>query len=332
MLAVLLLCAAVCRLGSSRDSETVLYGERFRIRLSRTAQDLTFWPGLDVVYILWTSEDGLASLDPRHSLDGGYFVINQMTQLDTGQYNVWEKNYSVSSVDISVVANQQTYDLTPGDSVNFQYDLPFTSCNVFFTPEGYLRKGAEIVRRGRVQYRRNCRAFSISQPCKFNIEGGDTSCSGTYEIKDDKENTALQVTLTVRDHSDLDSYGLVGIAAFISPALCFCLKCCCCRKSGLKKDSSDSEGSDADSTQMQCKGEPVRLGPTVEELPYPAGPPLTPTAPLILNSHHSQPPSYEEAMALTEETSGSPHFFTSTAEPRVGVMGVQNCHGPHVDI
>ncbi|KAM8848653.1 uncharacterized protein ACB058_012271 [Synchiropus picturatus] len=329
MLAALLLCAAVCRLGSSRDYETVLYGEKFRIRLLRSAHTLTFLSHPDEVHILWASEMGLASLDPRHSLDGGYFVINQMTQWDNGQYDLWDKNdHRVSSVDISVVANQQNYDLTPGESVNFQYDLPFTSCNVFFTPEGYLIEGAELVRRGRVQYRGNCRAISVSRPCKFNIEGVDTSCSGTYEIKDDDGNTALQVTLTVRDHSDFDSYGLVGIAAFISPALCFCLKCCCCRKSGLKKDSSDSEGSDADSTQMQNESEPVRLGPTVEELPYPAGPPLTPTAPLvsnslILNSHHSQPPSYEEAMALTEETSGSPHFFTSTAEPRVGVMGVQ---------
>ncbi|KAM8847916.1 uncharacterized protein ACB058_011730 [Synchiropus picturatus] len=331
MLAVLLLLCSAVVLGSSQDYQELLYGEGFRIELQIRARSLTIRTDPYGVKVLWAAEKPRDTVDPRHSVEANYFVMNQMTQWDNGRYDLLDKyNNRLFSVNIRVVAHEKTYNLDPGESVNFQYDLPFTSCNVFFTPEDYRVDDAELVRRGRVQYRRNCRAISISRPCKFNIESVDTSCSGTYEIKDDKENTALQVTLTVKESSgpDIPAYGWVGISAAISSTLCYCLKCCCCSKSGSKKDSSEAAEDaavDADPTQMQYESEPIRLGPreTVEELPYPAEPPPPPSAPLIHNSSVSQPPSYEEALALTEETGGSPHLLTSSAEPRFEFTGMK---------
>lgn len=332
MLGALLLCALV-GLGSSTDYETLHYGENFKIFLPRRAYSLTLRTSPDEPKVLWRSQR-LIHHDPKHSLVGSYFFIEGVSQRNNGQYDLWdENNHRLSSVTITVRARGESYDLSTGDELDLEYDLPYTSCNVFFTPKDQF-EAVELVRKGRVLDRRN-RRISFYRPCHINMEVS-TGSSGLYEVKDNNGDTALVVTLTVTDPSssasNIPSYGWVGIAATISSTLCYCLKCCCCGKSSSKdssdegaEDAAENATGDADPSLMQYVSEPVHLGPreTVEELPHSTEPTPAPSTPLIHNSNISQPPSYEEALSLPEETGGTLHLLSSTEEPRFEFTGIR---------
>lgn len=90
-------------LGLSYDE--LEYGSSYTMRLSRRAETLTFIPWHSIhVTILWKRDDPSASEDSRRKVRGSLFMINSLTQQDSGAYIVRDTDHlTLSDKTIRVV-------------------------------------------------------------------------------------------------------------------------------------------------------------------------------------------------------------------------------------
>lgn len=316
MMIVLLLLAACCCVGYSYETEE--YGNTFMMRLVRKAQTLELTQEhRSEPTVLWKRDDPPAREDSRRRVSGSYFVIDKLTQRDSGRYIMRDKDgIAVSVRTIAVVASRSSFERVAGKGFNFAYNLEPNSCHIYFYPTSdYDGREIHLVYNGRFfddQYL--CTGFEFLEPCGLFNDDLQESCSGRFEVRDSKGNNALVVTLEVEAKPFDPSKIGIGIGIFFAViSCCTCLRRCCCGKSSSKKDESETPEAEPAVHYHEYDHEPV--GPRPEQVSRPSGmqPSYTPTDPLIHNPPTmSAPPAYSEVFGLTD--SDAPALsFTSDA-------------------
>lgn len=79
--------------------ETKEYGDTHRMKLHRKAESLEFSPNYNTdKTVLWKRDDPSAREDSRRRVVGSYLVIYNLTQEDSGQYKMRDKNQILLSI------------------------------------------------------------------------------------------------------------------------------------------------------------------------------------------------------------------------------------------
>lgn len=82
--------------------ETKFYGQIFKMRTHVMAKTWEFSPsGAQQPTVLW--EKGRSVKDSRRKLVGNYFIVYNLTQLDSGQYTLNDRNQVLYYSDLEVV-------------------------------------------------------------------------------------------------------------------------------------------------------------------------------------------------------------------------------------
>ncbi|XP_072251904.1 uncharacterized protein [Leuresthes tenuis] len=343
MLRLFFLSACVC-VGLSYDTYAeVEYGNRHRMRVQRTVRLIEFVPTHSSnSTILWKQDDPEASEAARRRMVGRYYMINNVTQRDSGQYILRDRGWTpLSTKTVEVVANTRTLSLTPGEQLRFTFDLPPNSCNIYFFPEGGDRE-TQIVRHGRLldSNQRGCAGSQLLKPCGILNEAVQESCAGHFEIRDNNDDTALRVSLEIKPSEFNSSYLMAGGGAFLFALLSCCLKHCCCGKSSKKKNGSefdDAAAAEHSEYYQEYDHEPVGPRPNQHtgssEAPNPTQPSQTLTGPLIHNPQIELLPAYSEVSAPAERADSPTVLLYSPYEPRFEVKGINfNSDTPHSDV
>ncbi|XP_073343769.1 uncharacterized protein [Pagrus major] len=326
MMEVLLLLCACFYVGLSYDE--LEYGSSYTLRLHRKAQSLTFTPRYDEsnVTILWKRDDPPASQDSRRKVMGSYYMINPLTQEDSGTYIMRDKDRLPLSVrTIRVVALVMTFKNTAGESFNFAFDLEPTSCHIYFITESD-RVEHQIVRHGRLRPNLECQGFEMSGRCGVSNSNPQKSCSGRYEVRDSKGNRALVATVEVEALPPFDTKKIgMGIGIFFAVVgCCGCLKRCCCGKSSSKEEQPETPDEEPAVHYHDYDHESV--GP---RQPYPAQPSHTPTGLLINNPPTTVPPAYSEVFLAPAEPTVAPTVpVESDGQPRFELKGTSFSSAP----
>ncbi|XP_034546708.1 uncharacterized protein LOC117817987 isoform X2 [Notolabrus celidotus] len=306
---VLLLLGASLSLGLSYDE--VNYGETYRIRIQRRTHTIKhIKPYSSSVTILWNRDDPPATGDSRTKLEGSYFLINSVTQRDSGIYTLRDKDQNhMSTKTLEVISLSRFETLKSGDLLTFGFDLKKEFCNIYFYPNDEYE--IPIALQGSMTYEdeHDCSGFDINMGqyyCSITIEHVNAGCNGRFEIRDQHDNKASVLTLEVESSVVLDTptYISIGGTAFLVVAFCCCcVKCCkrCHGKKGSSKknrsESPDADSPDADSPDSDADSatnfptynrEPV--GPRRDQISqpseplYPAPPSYSPCRPLVTAS------------------------------------------------
>ncbi|XP_044220677.1 uncharacterized protein LOC122991108 isoform X1 [Thunnus albacares] len=123
-----------------------------------------------------------------------------------GRFEVRDQNGNMALVvSLKMKPNRRSYELSPGERLDFTFDLEPNSCNIYFISESDLNLKefeTEIVRQGRLQRKGsdevNCGGFQLSKPCGILIESLQSSCGGRFEVIDQHGNKALVVSLKMK--------------------------------------------------------------------------------------------------------------------------------------
>ncbi|XP_040903458.1 uncharacterized protein LOC121188032 isoform X2 [Toxotes jaculatrix] len=350
MMRVLLLCACVCMGFSYNRHYEREYGNSHNILMLSTAHSIKFIPqhssnGM----ILWSLDNPSVSDDGRRKVKGIYYVINSLTQRDSGRYIVSDKNQRVLSTQtIEVIAKSQHFAKRAGGQLMFTFNLEPNSCNIYFLPENdrtYTKSKTQIVRKGRLQHNFDefeCGEFDLLMPCGIVNQNLRASCSGRFEVRDRNDDMALEVLLEVEPQEDSSLYA-IGFGAFLAVTFCCtCVRLCCCGKSSSGKDSSETSAAEEPavpcpkyshrvsvSSKLQYDHEPVPVAPRLEQPSEPswthppAQPSYSPTAPLIHNPPTVNVPcTYPEVSDAAEQADAPTVPLCSDPEPRFEVKGM----------
>lgn len=318
MIGLLLLCAFVS-LGLSDDE--LYYGDRFSIRLSRKAQTLEYSTDYRSSWkIIWNRDDPPASEDSRHKVQGSYYVIESVTQRDSGIYKLKDKGRRFLWTETLEVKPHMDHELrNPGEHIHINFDLQPDSCNIYFIPES--EHEYEIVLQGRLvsRYEDACTGFEMSNQCGIINDNLDMTCNGRFEVRDELNNKAFVMTLEMESLStdfDVSTFGSIMGTVFIVLGCCCYLKHCCCKKSSSKKREPESPDSAPAANYLTYDREPAaprREQPS--ETLYPAVPSYNPSRPLIHNPPASVPPAYSEVCAPVDVEEDAPTLPVPAEDP-----------------
>ncbi|XP_026212907.1 uncharacterized protein LOC113160070 [Anabas testudineus] len=331
MIVLLLLGSSVCVGLSHGVSED--YGTSHRMYLDPNVHSIEFKPVYkSEVTVLWKRDEPPASFDSRKHVIGSYYVINNLTQRDSGRYILKDKNQrTLSTKTIDVKEITRLYTLYPDEELSFTFDLQLNSCNIYFFPKNDHEQSyfiSRLVRRGRLQeglYRFDCTGFDLQKPCGIFNKAVQMSCEGRFEIRDQNDDMALEVELVIKTHKD-PLYTAIGVTGFIVALIgCCCVKCCCCGKSSSEKNDSETAAQPAvnfhEYNRPAGPGQDQSSPPTMT--PYPVVPPYIPTDPLVHNhSTGNMPSSYSEVSAPAEKPDAATAPLCSDIEPRFELKGV----------
>ncbi|XP_071313941.1 uncharacterized protein [Trachinotus anak] len=332
---VLLLLAVSVRLGVSYYEEE-WYGNTHRMRLHKRAHSITFIPkSSSNEMILWKRDDPPASEDSRRKIMGAHFVINKLTQRDSGRYIVSDIDKKMLfTTTIAVIANTLSFTLSPGQQFNFTFhSLEPNSCNIYFFPENDHDLGTtkiELVRHGRLQLHFDefdCAEFELLKPCGILIKDVQMSCSGHFEVKDQDDNKALVVSLHMESVHKDPYHLVVAVGGVFAALFCYCCaKSCCCGKSSSKEESSETTAVAAEPAVRYHEHDHRPVSPRRAHLSQPSGthyPARPSTSPLI---HHAPtanvPPAYSEVSAPAEQADAPTVPLCSDPEPRFELKGM----------
>ncbi|KAK1903587.1 Glutamate 5-kinase [Dissostichus eleginoides] len=206
MIVLLVLGAFVCT-GLAEKRYDVGYGDSLNLQVPRKPKSFEFTRKFSSnVTILWKWGEPLTSLDGRRKYTGIFFEMYNLTQKDMGHYRFRGKEQNeLSTYTIEVKAKTKSFQKSPGKHLRFSAKLEPNFCNVYFFPEGKLRRRMSevvIVRRGKLQRHLDelgLVGFDLNEPCGIYIEAIQNTYRGRYEIRDENNDTALEVYLQVAD-------------------------------------------------------------------------------------------------------------------------------------
>ncbi|KAG8004060.1 hypothetical protein GBF38_008142, partial [Nibea albiflora] len=263
------------------------YGAEFKIPLQSKAQYIEF-EHMDSFHTVTVWERGDPP-DSRRKVEGYYYVIKQVTQLDSGLYEVKDKRGIILySKSLKVHEKKMTLERSIGEDFTASFDLEPNSCNIYFFPEEDDEEHT-VARRGVHLETHYCQGLTLFEPCGLENNDLEMSCSGRFEFRDLNGNKALVVTLIMESPPFNILYIGIGVG-IISAVLscCCCLKRTCCRKSS-KKDQSETPNADEPAVyyhevspsaqQEDVPTVPVPSDPEprfeVKGLTFPSAPPLS---------------------------------------------------------
>ncbi|XP_010770050.1 uncharacterized protein isoform X2 [Notothenia coriiceps] len=206
MIVLLLLGAFLC-MGLAEQRYDVEYGDSLNLWVPRKPKSFEFTRKFSPnVTILWKWGEPLTSLDERRKYMGIFFEMYNLTQKDMGIYRFRGKEQKeLSTYTIEVKAKTKSFHKSPGKHLRFSAKLEPNFCNVYFFPEGTLRRRMSevaIVRRGKLQRHLDelgLVGFDLNEPCEIYIEAIQNTYRGRYEFRDENNDTALEVYLHVAD-------------------------------------------------------------------------------------------------------------------------------------
>ncbi|GLD67306.1 uncharacterized protein AKAME5_001866100 [Lates japonicus] len=307
MKVLLLLAACVCT-GLSYDTyDEVFYGYTYRMRLHRKAVSIKFIQSYSSdATILWKRDDPPASEDSRRMVVGAYYVIENVTQRDSGNYIMSDKDGKVlSKKNIEVKARTWSYALKPGQRFNHTFYLEPDSCNIYFLPESdheWRKSEIEIVHKGRLR-----------------------EDLGMFEVRDHNNDKAWEITLEMEplpfDPSHLYTGIIVAVAVL---SCCCCMRCCCCKKRSSKSPETPAEPA---VYYHKYDTEPAVLKSDQHSEPsgthYSAQPSYAPTGPLIHNPPTVNVPSAYSKVSAPAEPADTPTIpLCSDPEPLFELKGI----------
>lgn len=321
-MSVLLLLLGVCfPVGFSYD-----YGAEYTIRINRRTQVIEFSPdhSSDVI-VLWSREKGLVSEEKRHKVTGSYFVIEKVTQSDSGSYRLKDEDQRVLTTKyLGVSENRRHGTRTVGEYYSFTTDLESWSCNIDFFPDNNGKYG--IVRQGNLDYyEHECQGFEVIYPCGISNYDLQLSCSGRFEVRDEQGNLAHVETLEMEALPVVfdASYIGIGVGVFLGTlCCCCCVRRCCCKNKSSKNDIAETPGA---AYYHEYNSEPVRREPDHPSQPSetlcPTLPSYNPSVPLIHKPPAvTVPPAYSEvsgpAMQSDAPTLPKAPMLTNLSEDR----------------
>ncbi|KAK5897112.1 hypothetical protein CesoFtcFv8_010203 [Champsocephalus esox] len=206
MIVLLLLGAFVC-MGLAEQRYDIEYGNSLNLPVPRRPKSFEFTRKFSSnVTILWKWGEPLTSLDGRRKYTGIFFEMYNLTQKDMGLYRFRGKEQNeLSTYTIEVKAKTKSFQKSPGNHLRFSAKLEPSFCNVYFFPEGTLRwrmSEVAIVRRGKLQMHLDelgLVGFDLNEPCGMASEAIQNTYWGRYEIRDENNDTALEVYLHKAD-------------------------------------------------------------------------------------------------------------------------------------
>ncbi|XP_061581177.1 uncharacterized protein LOC133446953 [Cololabis saira] len=242
---MLVLLSASLYIGSCIGTfHEVKYGDSFKLKIQRSYHSIEFMPTYDSSEtILWNRDRPEANVDARRKMTGDRFVVHNVTQRDSGRYNLRGRDFkTMSTKTLEVVADTRTYTRTAGEEFSFTFDLEPRSCNIYFFPEG--DEGTELVHQGSLRLVldwSDCFGFDLVKPCGILKKDVRMSCNGHFEVRDHNGDEALRVSLEIETSQFNYSY-IFGIGA----ALLFIVMSCCIKSICVAKHFPTKHRADAD--------------------------------------------------------------------------------------
>ncbi|KAM3604281.1 uncharacterized protein V6R79_008852 [Siganus canaliculatus] len=303
------------------------YGQVFKILMPSHIETIRFTPvNKSPPTIVWRRRDPPAGEDGKHILKGIYFVIQRLTQEDSGKYELLEKNSEAFSTrELLVEENTKHFTRETGESLDVTFNLERSSCNIIFIPENtYVSKRFQLVHRGALVDQNSHCWFDVVEPCGFVSENLKMECAGRFEFQDSNDNLAMVAFLEIND-SESDVFSVVGGGLgifFIVSSCCCCMKYCCCgESSGNKDESPEAEAEPA--LPVEQSSVPVRPASPPSVTPYPTPPSYTPSAPLIhYPPPEAPPPAYSEISVPLKPADAPTGAVSSDSEPRFDLKGM----------
>ncbi|KAL6117692.1 uncharacterized protein ACO6RY_15424 [Pungitius sinensis] len=230
-----------------------------------------------------------------------------------GRYEIRDQNDNTAFVgSLEMKRITKTVIRTPGDNFNFTFNLTPNSCNIYFLPGGEDRQRdspINLVYRGMLQGGLDdisCNGFELLKPCGILNEVLQTSCNGSYEIRDQNENIAIVVSLEMGAPA-INPLPSIGIAvAVLSVFFCCCGKICGRGKSKSKEEQTETAAAEPEVQYQGRYTEPS--GPSSDQLIEPSGtnhfnqPSTTTSDSLVHNDPYQDfPPSYCEVLLEAQQ-------------------------------
>lgn len=83
------------------------YGDTYRMRLHRKAQSIEFSPNYNSdAKVLWKRDDPPAREDSRQKVMGAFYVMNNLTQKDSGSYTIRDRDQKALSTNTIMVTGE----------------------------------------------------------------------------------------------------------------------------------------------------------------------------------------------------------------------------------
>ncbi|XP_042274148.1 uncharacterized protein LOC121901431 [Thunnus maccoyii] len=199
-------------------------------------------------------------------------LIERLQSSCGGRFEVKDHSDNMALVvSLKMKTNTRSYERSPGERLDFTFDLEPNSCNIYFFPGSDLKLKAletEIVRQGRLERKDlnevNCGGFQLSKPCGILIESLQSSCGGHFEVRDQNGHKALVASLKMKrrvkrkarmtprafgNHGEPShiafAFGVFLLVAFF----CICVKTCC-EECCSKEDHSETEAMAASAPEV----------------------------------------------------------------------------------
>ncbi|XP_037531791.1 uncharacterized protein LOC119409002 [Nematolebias whitei] len=272
--------------------------------------------------VLWRRDNPEPSGDTRRRMSGSYYLINSVTQRDSGNYILKDRDGMIlSRKTVEVVAKKETRSLSSGERLSITFDLEPNSCNIYFAPQGGYE--TVIVYKGELQQLSGCSGIELLNPCGISQDAVQTSCGGRFEVRDHNDDEALVVSVEVAPQVSF-SYVLYGGGAFAFLFLSCCLKNCCAAKSSREKSRPEPRAAAAEEPAdlPEYDHEPAGGRPHhPSETLHPAQPLSAPTGPLIHSPPTNVPPAYSEVIDPAEQVDPQTVLMNPDYEPRFELKG-----------
>ncbi|XP_076021057.1 uncharacterized protein LOC143011921 [Genypterus blacodes] len=230
------------RVKDCSETFTFYYGQTLSRSVTNRAEYIEFTPihQVDKTVVLWNR--AVPHTRSRGTMRNNVWEMNQLTQSDNGHYNIRRRDNSLfKRWKITIEARSEHYDKAENEELRITCDMDLELLTVTFKPETgmndmVLIRSGSLVSFYSEQFSK--RVHPLDHPLAIVIEDLQPADSGLYECRDQNNNLAVVVSLTVLEQAPTFLY--IGIAVGIILGLilcCCCVKRCCCGKSSKGGDA-----------------------------------------------------------------------------------------------
>ncbi|KAM8909782.1 uncharacterized protein AB9W97_006470 isoform 2-T2 [Spinachia spinachia] len=263
-------------------------------------------------------------------------ISNNVLQIScNGSFEIRDENDNTAlAVSLEMKRITRTVTRTPGYNFNFTFNLGPNSCNIYFLPGGedVQRDSAiNLVYRGLLQEGledTGCNGFELLRPCGILNTAPQMSCNGSYEVRDQNDNTAIVVSLEMEAQPNFLS-GIGVAVAVLSMFFCCCRKICGCGKSNSKEAQTETAAA-----EPERHSEPS--GPSSDQLIEPSGTnyfsqPSSTLSDSLVHHHPYEdlPPSYSEVLLEAQQPAAP--TADCDPEPKFEFKGMTFPSGPPLE-
>lgn len=228
--------------------EDKYYGEKISMRIFRNASILSFSPldKPDKLSVLWRRNGRGIHEVGKGKVEQGYWVIDQVTQKDTGYYNFRTNEGKMSQrYRVTVSANSSIIHKYTGEDLIIDIPLRRDSVTMdFYRDDSYDAREVQIIRNGQLRIHDENVYLADTENTQFVIESLYLEKSGTYMVRDSTGNLVCKFELIVDAPPQTLGISSIVSAVGLVVSCCCCYYCCgkcCCGEDSAKLDSPACE-------------------------------------------------------------------------------------------